>query len=417
MYIQKIKIENIKSIDNLEIDFGKSYAGWHVILGENGSGKSTLLKAVAIALIGGREIGGILPVWKDWLKIGTDKGKIELVVKKSTTQDYKIDVFLEQNRGNVLYTSPTLEGVLDFFSVGYGPFRRFSSDDNNRARVTESFPKAGAHLSLFNTEVSFAKALDWLKELDRKSVKETFENENVESEARFIFDAIKNFINKSDLLPQKVVFEKVNVEGDVIFRDGNNNEISINHLSDGYRSILSMVLDLVNQMVVYFGHQKVFKHALGDSPSIDVSGLVMIDEIDAHLHPEWQTIVGRWFTKSFPKIQFLVTTHSPLVCREAANGHIWKLSSFEGKIKVDQIEGVYKERLVHGNILDAYGTEAFGTKSSVNVESNEKRNRLGELYEKSILGLIDDHEEGEFEKLKRMMPTFRYNAKRDDTAS
>ena len=80
MYIQKIKIENIKSIDNLEIDFGNSHSGWHVILGENGSGKSTLLKSIAIALISEGQIGGILPVWKDWLRNGEKNGKIELII-------------------------------------------------------------------------------------------------------------------------------------------------------------------------------------------------------------------------------------------------------------------------------------------------------------------------------------------------
>lgn len=402
MYIQKIKIENIKSIDNLEIDFGNSHSGWHVILGENGSGKSTLLKSIAIALISEGQIGGILPVWKDWLRNGEKNGKIELIIDNSSYKNLKVDVILQRKDKDVFYSSNHLSGATDFFTVGYGPFRRFTSEDNIRARVSESFPKAGAHLSLFNTEVSFAKALDWLKELDRKSVKESVEKSSVSFEAQYIFESIKNFINKSELLPQKVTFEKVNIEGDVIFRDENNLEISINHLSDGYRSILSMVLDLINQMVSYFGAKEVLKHTSNEAPYIDVSGLVMIDEIDAHLHPEWQTKIGQWFTKAFPKVQFLVTTHSPLVCREAADSNIWKLSTFNGKFNVQKIEGIDKERLTKGNILEAYSTEIFGKSPSQSTVFEDDKHRLGKLNMMAALGKISKKDELERQKLLKI---------------
>jgi predicted ATPase len=50
----------------------------------------------------------------------------------------------------------------------------------------------------------------------------------------------------------------------------------------------------------------------------DRSGVELIDEVDAHLHPEWQREVGFWLKRHFPKIQFLVTTHSPSICQAAA---------------------------------------------------------------------------------------------------
>lgn len=51
----------------------------------------------------------------------------------------------------------------------------------------------------------------------------------------------------------------------------------------------------------------------------------MIDEIDAHLHPEWQREIGFWLTRHFPKIQFLVTTHSPIICQAADKNGLFVL--------------------------------------------------------------------------------------------
>jgi len=112
---------------------------------------------------------------------------------------------------------------------------------------------------------------------------------------------------------------------------------------------------------------------------IDLPGVVLIDEIDAHLHPSWQTKIGQWFTRYFPKIQFIVSTHSPLICRAAENGSIWRLAAPGSDRPSEEITGTDRERLINGNILDAYGTEMFGANVSISEESNKKLNELADL--------------------------------------
>ena len=82
MYIQKVNIENIKSIKNFEMEF-ENPAGWHVLIGDNGSGKSSIIQAIALALIGSDEIAGIQPNWNDYLKWGENKA-LEIQRYKST---------------------------------------------------------------------------------------------------------------------------------------------------------------------------------------------------------------------------------------------------------------------------------------------------------------------------------------------
>ncbi len=81
---------------------------------------------------------------------------------------------------------------------------------------------------------------------------------------------------------------------------------------------------------------------------INLPGVVLIDEIDAHLHPSWQVDVGFWFTRYFPQLQFIVTTHSPLVCRAAEKGSIWRLAK-PGPIGGARNHGIEKDRLVMAN--------------------------------------------------------------------
>ena len=172
-------------------------------------------------------------------------------------------------------------------------------------------------------------------------------------------------------------------------------------MSDGYRSVLSMTIDIIRFLIETYGVEKVFPNKT--QVTIDLPGVVLIDEVDAHLHPTWQTRIGQWFTKYFPNIQFIVTTHSPLVCRACENGSIWRLAAPGSSNESGEITGTYKKRLIYGNVLDAYGTEVFGENVSISEESDDKMNRLTLLNNKSIQGETSDAEEQELSELKSFL--------------
>lgn len=83
-------------------------------------------------------------------------------------------------------------------------------------------------------------------------------------------------------------------------------ELPVEQLSDGIRNMIGMVADIAFRATKLNGH-------LGQMASRDTPGIVLIDEVDMHLHPEWQQAVIPSLTQAFPELQFIVTTHSPQV--------------------------------------------------------------------------------------------------------
>lgn len=434
MYLQKVIIRNIRSITDLEMEFPNP-AGWHVLIGDNGSGKSTIIRAIAATLIGPEQIGAILPVWNEWLRQNTNEGLIELKILPDKNHDKRgrgqpskgkqiTNEFTLQRteKGHILLKTNIMDPKLSpsnhnwsvnsgWFSVAYGPFRRFTGGNDKWNKVFFSAPKAGAHLSVFGEDIALTEALDWIKELDHRRLKDKEETDSAEFGEMRLFNCIKKVVSDMNLLPNGVRFEKVDRYGNLIFKEGNGTSVNIKDMSDGFRSILSLTLELIRQLILAYSVESVFPKGAETQSAIQISlpGVVLIDEIDVHLHPTWQTKIGKWFTKFFPNIQFIVATHSPLVCRACGQtGSVWRLANVDNEIFAENIEGIDRERLIHGNILDAYGTELFGDDVSIDEETATDRNRLGELYEKSIMGLIQPVEKTEFQRLKALYPTFNF---------
>lgn len=149
---------------------------------------------------------------------------------------------------------------------------------------------------------------------------------------------------------------------------------------------------------------KVFENIRKGEMIIDLPGVVLIDEIDAHLHPTWQTRIGQWFTKYFPKIQFIVTTHSPLVCRACENGSIWRLAAPGIELPSGKIVGADRNSLINGDVLDAYGTTIFGKGITIAIEAVRKKERLVVLGNKKRVVELNTDEKDELTHLQTLFP-------------
>jgi hypothetical protein len=107
----------------------------------------------------------------------------------------------------------------------------------------------------------------------------------------------------------------------------------------------------------------------------------------------------------FPNLQFIVTTHSPLICQAATVGTVWRLPKPGSNESGGMVTGKDLDRLLYGNVLDAYGTEAFGTDVTRSDESKNRLKRLAELNRKELREQLSEDERNEQEKLRTMMPT------------
>ncbi len=96
-------------------------------------------------------------------------------------------------------------------------------------------------------------------------------------------------------------------------------------LSDGYRMVFTLVFDIVRQMIMLNPH-------LGDEVLQDTDGIILIDELDLSLHPKWQRIVVDGLKKTFPKAQFIVTTHSPFIIQSLSAAEVIDLSECKGTV-------------------------------------------------------------------------------------
>jgi predicted ATP-binding protein involved in virulence len=405
MYIQKAEITNIKSIEHFEIEFPNP-AGWHVLIGDNGSGKSTIVRAMALALVGVDAAIGLRDDFGKWIKDKADKGVITLNIDSENNIENIHGIYIvrkgegwEIGDGWKDVHFPLKSQVINTkdFSVGFGPYRRFEGGSSEWDEVYNipTLANLAAHLSIFNESVALTEPIKWLKELDHESLRD-------KPESKRTLENLKRLINSEDFLPHNSKLEKIGSDG-VFFKDGNGTTIAVNQMSDGYRSILSLTFELIRQLVRVYGSEKVFKNIEKGEMFIDLPGVVLVDEIDAHLHPTWQTRIGQWFLKYFPNLQFIVTTHSPLVCRACEKGSIWRLAAPGSDEESGEITGVERERLIYGDILDAI--EVFGPDLSISKQSVKKQEELVKLSKKKMAGVSSRAENKTLEKLRNTFTT------------
>jgi energy-coupling factor transporter ATP-binding protein EcfA2 len=424
MHIRQIHIKNIKSIRELTWDIPADKAkGWHVVLGDNGAGKSTLLKAVAVALLGPRESYGLRQPWDAWLRDGCDLGEIALRIAwnpdfdgfagKGTTPaaETLLPLGLKLERADDDTKAPSFEPLKSkpdpnrhvwgsergWFAASYGPFRRFTGGVGRVEQSTSgTLLRLNRHLSLYGEGIALTEGLEWLVGLRAEGL--------FRDDAHVLLDPLKRFINQDGFLPSGVQLKDITPK-QVVFSDASGVSIPVQELSDGYRSILSMTFELIRQLYFAFGSDEVFDSA--DPKQVRASGVVLIDEVDAHLHPTWQKRIGFWLCEHFPNIQFIVSTHSPLICQAAEQGSILLLPRSGSQDKPRLLAGTEFKRVVFGNVLDAYGTDAFGEEAAMTRSPTSKamRDRLAQLNTQELIKGLDESERKEQSDLRATLPS------------
>ena len=435
MHVQRLRIQNIRSIRNLELCINEPRAGWHVILGDNGSGKSSVIRALALALVGPTDAAATRQDWQDWIRQGATSAHIDVEV----APDAEFDKWRQTGRrakkpisANVTLVRPNEHGEnrplalemkgryatrtiwgggTGWFSASFGPFRRFTGGDKEYARLFYSNPGLARHLSAFGEDVALGEALRWLQDL-------RFKQYESDGAAERLLTGIIKFLRESELLPHGAQIREITSEA-VVFSDGERVPIPVEELSDGFRSVLSMTFELLRGMVASYGEAALLSALDRDTSSVELPGVVAIDEVDAHLHPAWQKRIGDWLVERFPLVQFFVTTHSPIICRSAARGSIWRLPTPGSGGEACEIVGQDRDRLVNGSILDAFDTEYFGENVTRSDTSYQMMKELATLNMRALQGSLTQEDEERRRSLQRVLPSVSAileNAHRDSAA-
>lgn len=169
-------------------------------------------------------------------------------------------------------------------------------------------PTIERFITLFQESASLAEVDQWLRNLNYKSLEG-----KPEAKAQL---ALVLEILRDELLPNQLTIERVDSDG-LWLKDRNGIQLAWSDMSDGYRAALALLADILRHLINTYGTEGLTARDADGKLYIQRSGVVLIDEIDAHLHPEWQREIGFWLKRHFPNIQFLVTSHSPLICQAA----------------------------------------------------------------------------------------------------
>lgn len=419
----------------MEFSFDKGReAGWHVILGQNGSGKSSVIRSLALLEMGEREAYAARQDFSRWISDESHTARIsgdftydegyDTVAGGGRSPKRVISCAVDLKRTETSFATAAVAnfsgervqrtlwgGAPGWFSASFGPFRRFTGGDRVYDRLFVSNKRLAPHLTALGEDVALSEALSWLTGLHVQSLQEMRSDydRSLESKAELTLQHVVNFINNSGFMPNKSYIDAI-TNDDVYVSDGNGNSIVIEQLSDGYRSALSMALELIRQMFELYGFEKMAEAMRRVPGTIQAPGVVAIDEVDAHLHPTWQRDIGRWLTRSFPRVQFIITTHSPIVCRALVRengdlqGSVWKLPTPGSRMEFRRVLGSELEQLVFGDVLDAFATDLFGTNITRSDEGTLRLERLAFLNQKAIQSTLTPTESSERKELRRIFP-------------
>lgn len=327
MRIESIYIKNFKGIEELELNLDPRL---NILIGDNGSGKTAILEALVTAtgslFIGMRDV--------------STKGILQSEVRFSASQEYQFPVVI---RASGSIEDDRLTWSRERNSLKGSTTTKNAHEINDFGRFLDNQVREGSQISLplisyFSTGRLFIQAQP------RKTRKKT-EKTLKEVGSRFrgyrqSLDAKSNFKRFTEWFQQKELSQIQRRKEDIALRlvknaivsslpgctgifydfDPDTNKgltveledgrsLPFNYLSDGMRSFTAMIADIAHRCVLLNPH-------LGELALKETRGIVLVDELDLHLHPSWQKIVVKSLLDIFPKLQFIATTHSPFIIQE-----------------------------------------------------------------------------------------------------
>lgn len=344
MLIKNVKISNFRGIKECNLKF---QPGMNLVIGDNGYGKTSLLEAISVGL--GGYIAGIETVKTKHFQ----KEEIRIVMEKAGSASY-----------NKRYITPiSVECEAEIEGEEFVWLRRKNSISSSRSTVEptgvrkKAFSMANEEghilpiLSYQSTARMWMQRKESTEDIFSKEFYRTVGYEDCLSEASNIkmmmnwvrrmekiewktktevveYKAVKNivchFMNKMDERVESVEYDAVSDELVYSTRD---KMLPLRSLSSGYQSLIWMIFDIAYRMAVLNPNllEKIY----------ETPGVVLIDELDMHLHPKWQWKIVDALKSTFPNVQFIAATHSPIIIASCKNDHLIMLSG-DGNISYEQ---------------------------------------------------------------------------------
>jgi len=328
--LEKIEIENYFSIKQIKLENLKDKKEIY-FLGENGMGKTILLQAILMCLRG-------CPTEKYVNNFLVDNERLEKKFKVFAIDTGKSSYGFSYPNPDVKYKKNNV------FAYGV-----------NRSNFVESETDSLGYLSLFNDDVFLTNPDSFLKETDRLELRKIGK-----FKVSQVIETLTKVINVSD--DNYEIKIKLESDGKFYYYE-RGTKMRFNQLSHGYQSALVWCVDLLNRLIE--NQPEVTK-------TEDFTAIVLVDEIDLLLHPRWAYKLMGKLRKLFPKIQWFISTHSPVITLGASEDAVfYKLYKEDGESKVSEpvygLKGMTANRLLTSLL---WGIDSFTTAGTENHEIN-----------------------------------------------
>ena len=372
MEIQRVILNNVGLFENLELDLAPTLENPShitVLVGNNGAGKSLILAALAtslswfVARLGSKQGSGN-PISEDTILNGANFARIQIKItdsyggadpsnssesnefewtlaktRKGRTVQYKSHLndctrLTDRYRESLTHNDKTSLPLIAFYSV-----ERVVLDIPLKIRTKHNFLQLDGYDNSFSHGVDFRRFFEWFRERE-DTENESGISEEVLNKVKPLLEnnqeALKQLEQLSDsakdpqLTAVRTAIRRFMPEMDnlrvrrkprlYMAIDKNGETLNVAQLSQGEKSLMALVGDIARRLAM-------LNPAL-ENP-LEGDGIVLIDEVDLHLHPSWQRNLCDRLIETFPNCQFVLTTHSPLVISDSQNLLVYTLNKGE----------------------------------------------------------------------------------------
>ena len=386
MRVTDLKLANVRSIKAAELRF---QPGFNLVVGNNGAGKTTVLEALAVCVSeyvrAGARGPDVRPFKKDAIRIGAASLDVECgFVGNGSSYRFVLHKPRGQTEGTgkkgFIGSQLAGDSRLDKTSQSVGCADQAEPEgrplgvlySTARAVPRERPPRSlGARSvaykdALLDREIGLGYFASWL------SMKQSVDVERNQQALTAVQSAVRRFLPGYDNLRLS------GADDSTLLIDRRGETLAVRQLSHGERGILAVMLDLTWRM----GH---LNSELTD-PAGEAGAVVLIDEIDLHLHPKWQRQIVRKLTETFPRCQFIATTHSPQIIGEVEHDRIQILTEDEAYSPPHSF-GIDSSRVLE-EIMDANPRNKEVLELLTQIKEEIDKDALGRAR-KSLNRLID----------------------------
>jgi predicted ATP-binding protein involved in virulence len=392
MHIHNLTLQRFRGAQDLPLDLDDKL---NVFVGMNGAGKSSILDASAIMLswlanrikhagASGR------PIAETDIKNGESSANLTIQlceegsyfgwnlakVRKGYSKKDLASVLISASEAAKRVQTGITEhgGNVNIPLFAYYPVNRAVLDIPLRIREKHQFDLMSAYEESLTSGANFRTFFEWFRE------REDLENENRKYKDDLLKPDDFQFPDPQLTAVRRALesfmpdFTRLTVRRNPLRMEvlKNGQRLTVNQLSDGEKCLMAMVGDLARRIAIANPQRK--DPLLGD-------GIVMIDEIDLHLHPKWQRLVVPRLTEVFPNCQFLISTHSPHVITHVQPESLFLLNMTDDG-KLEAIRPVES----YGKTVDRVLEDLMGLQTT---RPNRVESDIRAIYEQISEGQID----------------------------